>query len=261
MEPPERQDQPGGASAPASPPSRGLTRAELEAVIRRAVELEAGDAEGTEGIPDAEVLRIGRELGLGAESVRRALVEVRGRPAEDRGLMAVAMGPGTVAAARTIPGGAAAIRERLDRYITETELMRVQRRFPDRTSYVRDTSLGAELTRLTRGLSRSVRPVGLRQVDVTVAALDDERCHVEVRSELKGARAGYAAGAAGVGGAAGSGVAIAAWATPIADPVMLLAVPVVAGAWLGMRGLYRVSLRSVGEKLETLLDRIEHGSG
>ncbi|MEJ2502848.1 MAG: hypothetical protein P8177_05955, partial [Gemmatimonadota bacterium] len=93
-----------------------------------------------------------------------------------------------------------------------------------------------------------------------VAALDDESCLLEVAIDLKGARAGTAAGAVGLGGVLGSGLAVTIWATPIADPLMVLGAPVVAGAWYGMRAIYGAVQRSAQEKLESLLDRIEHSS-
>ncbi|MDP9348541.1 MAG: hypothetical protein M3P24_05270, partial [Gemmatimonadota bacterium] len=62
-------------------PARRLSSQELEAVIRRAVELQAA-AGGDDGITEGEVLRVGGELGLSPELVRRALADVRSRPVE-----------------------------------------------------------------------------------------------------------------------------------------------------------------------------------
>ena len=76
---------PGGSGLPA----RKLSGTELEAVIKRAVELQtARETEMTDGLSDAEVVRIGQELGLEQHLVRRAIAEVRSPPPEEHGLVA-----------------------------------------------------------------------------------------------------------------------------------------------------------------------------
>ena len=100
----------------------------------------------------------------------------------------------------------------------------------------------------------------MQRLDVAATPLDEESCLLELSVDLKAARAGTAAGAAGIGGALGSGLAVTIWATPIADPLMLLGLPVVAGAWYGVRAIFGAVHRSIEDKLEALLDRIEHGA-
>ena len=252
-------DRPAPARPPAPAVSRTLTTEQLEAVIRRAVELEAGGpGRLEEGVSEADVVRIGRELGLDAATIRRAMAEVRARPPEERGALARTMGPATARASRVIPRPAGDTAARLERYLHDTELMVTQRRFQERTRYVRDSSFGAGMARVVRDLSRGRKPVGLKQVDVAVSSLDDDSCLLEASTDLAGDRAGYAGGAAALGGSLGSGLAVAIWATPVADPLMLLAIPVLAGAWAGMRAIYRATVRSTEDKLEALLDRVEH---
>lgn len=261
MESHDDADRPAPAPAPRPAPatSRTLTTEQLEAVIRRAVELEAGSpGRLEEGVSEAEVVRIGRELGLDPATIRRAMAEVRARPPEERGALARTMGPATVRASRVIPRPAGDTAARLERYLHETELMVTQRRFQERTRYTRDSSLGAGVARVVRDLSRGRKPVDLKQLDVAVSALDDHRCLVEASTDLGGTRAGHAAGAVGAGGSLASGLAVAVWATPVADPLMLLGIPILAGAWAGMRAIYGVTVRSTREKLEALLDRVEH---
>ena len=59
--------------------SRGrLTRRDFDGVMRRATELAAEDPGGADdAFSDAEVVRIGREVGLSERHVRRALEEHR----------------------------------------------------------------------------------------------------------------------------------------------------------------------------------------
>ena len=257
-----RRDDPDlpAPRAPGPPAtSRNLTTQELEAVIRRAVELQAGSsARAEEGISEGEVVRIGQELGLDPATVRRAVAEVRGLPAEERGALATVMGPGTVRASRVLRRPAAGTAARLERYLRETEIMVPQRRFADRTRYLRDSSIAAGFTRIARGFSRSGQPLNLKQLDVAVSSLEAGTCLVELGVDLAGARAGHAAGAFGGGGALATGLAVAVWATPVADPFMLLGIPIVGGAWYGMRAIFGAVRRSTQEKLESLLDRLEH---
>lgn len=239
--------------------ARTFTTQELEAVIRRAVELQAaGSGRGGEGVSEADVVKIGQELGIEPAAVRRAMAEVRGMPAEEQGALVRIAGPGTVRAARVVRRPAAGTAAQVERYLRDTELMVPQRRFPDRTRYVRDSSIAAGLARFTRGFSRGHQPLGLNQLDVAVSAIDEQSCLVEVGVDLTGTRGGLAAGVLGSGTALAGGLAATVWATPVADPFMLLAIPVVAGAWYGMRAIYNQIRSASGDRLESLLDRVEH---
>lgn len=260
MERDEDQNLPEPA-APGGPPARRtFTTQELEAVIRRAVELQAGSSARTEeGVSDGEVVRIGQELGFDPATVRRAMAEVRSLPPEERGALAAVVGARTVRAARIVRRPAAATGLLLEGYLREMELMVPQRRFPDRTRYLRDASLAAGLARFARGFSRSQKPLDLKQLDVAVSGVDDDACLVELSTDLGGTRGGLAAGVLGGGSAAAGAWAAVVWATPIVDPLMLLALPAVAGAWYGMRAIYGSVYGSIQDKLESLLDRLEHG--
>lgn len=249
---------PPSAQPPANPPARRLTTGELEAVIRRAVELQSDPAGPDEGVSEADVVRIGQELGLEPTAVRRAVAEVRGRAPEEQGALTRLVGPATVRASRVMPRPAAEASARLDRYLRKAELMVPQRRFPDRTRYVRDTSLAAGLSRIGQSLSRSHKPLRMDQLDISVSPLDEASSLVEVSSGLKGVRGGLAGGVMGGTGGAAAAWAATVWATPIADPLMLLGVPALAGAWLGMRAIYSSIYATTQDKLESLLDRLEH---
>jgi hypothetical protein len=241
-------------------PARRLSSQELEAVIRRAVELQTA-ATGTpdDGISEGEVLRIGQELGLEPAAVRRAITEVRGRPPAEQGVLARTMGPSVARAVRTVRRPAAQVGMLVEEYLRRCEYMVVQRRFPDRTRYVRDTGLAAGFGRMVRGFGRDHQPLDLAQMDVGVSALDEESCLVEITVDHGGMRAGLAAGGALGGGGAAAGIATAVLATPIVDPLALLGLPVLAVSWLGMRGIYRAVRGGTQEKLESFLDRLEHG--
>lgn len=252
------QESSGPSNLPVT--SHSFSNEELEAVIRRAVELQATGLTRTEdGVSELEVVRIGQELGLEPAMVRRAMAEVRGRPTDESGALVTLAGSRTVRAARVLRRPAASTGLLLDRYLRETELMMPQRRFQDRTRYRRDASLAAGLTRFTRGFGRGHPLLNLKEMDVAVAALDADSCLLEVSVDMGGERAGIVAGVLGSSGALATGWAVTAWATAVANPLMLLGIPLIAGAWWGTRALYDVMRNSVQEKLESFLDRVEHG--
>jgi len=245
--------QPGGGL-----PARRLSSQELEAVIRRAVEIQSAAGTPDEGIPEGEVIRIGQELGLDPATVRRAITDVRGRPPEERGILARAVGPGKLRAARTVRRNAAAVGLLLEEYLLKCEYMVVQRRFPDRTHYVRATGFAAAMGRGFRKFNQAHAALDLPHLDVSVSALDADTCLVELSMDTAGVRAGIAAGTAAIGGGAAAGITAAVLATPIIDPLALLSVPTLLGSWWAMRGIYGTVQRSAQEKLESFLDRLEH---
>ena len=114
------------------------------------------------------------------------------------------------------------------------------------------------LARMTRGLSRSSQPLKLKQLDVAISPVDPGSCLVELAVDLGTTRGGLLAGVFGGSGVLAAGWTATVWATAIADPLMLVGVPVVAGAWVGTRAIFRAVRRSNEEKLELLLDKLEH---
>jgi hypothetical protein len=245
--------QPGGGL-----PARRLSSQELEAVIRRAVEIQTAAGTPEEGISEGEVIRIGQELGIDPVTVRRAITDVRGRPPEERGILAKTMGPGSLRAARTVRKNAAVVGLLLEEYLVKCEYMVVQRRFPDRTRYVRGTGVAAAFGRGMRKFGQSHAAMDMAQLDVSISALDDDTCLVEVSIDTSGTRAGMAAGAAAIGGGAAAGITAAVLATPLIDPLALLSLPALLGSWWGMRGIYGAVQHSAQDKLESFLDRLEH---
>jgi hypothetical protein len=240
-------------------PVRHFSTQELEAVIRRAVELQAGSsALSEEGLSAVDVVRIGQELGLEPATIRRAMAEVQNRYEEERSALVTIAGARTVRASRVIRGPASDTNVLVDNYLRESELMVAQRRFPDRTRYVRDSSLAAGFARFTRGFSRPHQPLNLQHLDVAVTALDAESCMLELSVDLAGTRGGLVGGMLGSSFALSAGWMVAVWATAIADPLMLAGIPFMAGSWFGMRAIYNTIRNSVQDKLESLLDRVEH---
>lgn len=250
------------------PPSRGLSTQEMEAVIRRASELQARTSDAShDGVTEAELLRIGREIGLAPEHVQRALAEVRaGGGAVGR--TESALGEGRVSAGRTVRGSADGVAADLDRYMRERECLAVLRRYPERTVYEKERGLRAGIamaSEIGRTLGDAGPRVGagfqlrkVRQVEVAVAALDEEVSHVTLSADLTNLRTGYLAGAA-VGGGGSAAVVAAVAAIAIAPPAALVALPVLGGIAWGTWAGYRAVAERARLHLEALLDAMERG--
>jgi len=239
------------------PPARRLTTRELEAVIRRAVELQAAEGVGGEaGLTDEDVLRIGQELGIPPVHLERALAETGASP-EERGALSRLLGPARIRATRSVSRPASEVRVELERYLLDRETLSVQRRFPDRTVYEPAPGVFADMARMMkRGVGRFPL-AGARTVEVAVRAHGEDRCFVSMIADLGPNRTGHATGAAAAGAGGGGAVALAT-GVAVGGPIVLVAIPVAAlGAW-GVRRGYRETVRRAREKLEGLLDRVEH---
>ncbi|MDQ3556657.1 MAG: hypothetical protein M3409_07750 [Gemmatimonadota bacterium] len=236
-------------------PARRLSSHQLEEVIRRAVELQSSPGSVEEGVSEAEVLRIGRELGLPEPHLHQAIAEVRGRGAEEEhGVLTHMLGPSRVVAGRVVALAAADAARDLERYFTECEHMTVQRRRPGWSVYERGRSMSASVGRAF-GDQRLVKA---RCVELSVEPVDERRCYLSLSADMAQGRAGFAAGALLGGGGGAMGVA-AAFAIAIAPPAALLGLPVFAGSLWVMRAGYATLSERIGTRLESVLDRLESG--
>lgn len=245
-------------------PSRRIDRDALERIIQRAAELQAGEMDTGEGLTEAELLRLGSEVGIPARYLRQALYEetAAGGAASARSPLVRWVGPKTVLASRVVPGEKATLEQSLADWMTEGEALAVKRRLPDRTVWERQRGFVAEMKRGFGYGGRSYELAKARDVAAAVTQLEDGYCRVEMTADLSNLRAGYAGGAsavAGVGALAGLGVlAISAVGT-----YGLLAFTASAGlgsaiGWAIAR-TYRRDAERVQLALEQILDRLERG--
>jgi len=257
-----RNSDSGTPDRPSALPTVGLDRAALERIIKRAAELQAGELDPADILTDQQVLALGKDVGIPEQHLRQALQEERTRsvvPAE-QGLVASWMGPTRVSAQRTLRGEAGTLRQRLDQWMAEAELLGVKRRLPDQTVWEPKRGMVASIR---RGLSFGGRPFILtRARDVTgqVIGLDQATSHVRLLADLsntRNQRFGVAAGLVTMAGlAAGLGmvlnVALAVAMTPI--PLALL-------VSLGVARARRLEVERVQVALEQVLDQLEHRDG
>ena len=263
-----------------SPPSpadaSGITRRQLELVIRRAAELTSPDAGGDERLSEAEVVRIGQELGLPARSVRQALYEAPSLPPPaEPGPLERLYGEAEVRATRALRGEPAALRRTLEEYFTNVEHMQPRRRMESESWFV--AAQGGPLVMVERLLGRSSGNVQIPQatrVVVAVHPLEEGWAHVRLEADLSGPHrsarqlgtiGGPIWGLAG-GSAVGIGVAIGgvalglAAAVPVGIGVGLLAAGGVAyGTLRGTAAQLRRRMLEARQELEGILDRLEDG--
>lgn len=250
-------------------PERRITTAQFEQVIRRAAELQARSLESpdAEAMSEAEVLRIGREIGISPAHVRRALAEAGG--AEHPVTWGERMfGPGWVSASRAVPGDPDAVHRRLDEYMVRRERLAPVRRFADRTLYER--ARGMDLARVLEWgeemLSGSSQPlVGagfkLREtsgVELEVRPLEEGYSYVTIAADLGSHRATSATIGTVAGGGVGMGVATVL-AIAVDPAAAILGAPILAGGLWGSRAFQLRTAARAQLHLEAILDAVERG--
>jgi hypothetical protein len=195
-----------------------LSRPQLEDVLRRAAELEAGrtsaagqDDPGNE-LEEQDVVRLGVEAGLSEGSLRRALGEMkRGElVVAEQGALAVTLGPGQIVVSREVPGPAEPVQRAVERFLRE-QLMTVRRHHGDRVEWERARGLWPGLAR-SLDFARRYAFGPVTRVETTVVGEGEAGTSVTFRidvSEMRRhrftralLRAGAAFSIFGLGGAA-----------------------------------------------------------
>lgn len=240
-------------------PARRLSSRDFEMVIRRAAELQARQSEeafGDNGVTEAEVIRIGRELGLSPENLQRAIAETSGESPEE-GLLHGLFGASGARASRLIRGDPEKLVRSLERYLVEREYLVVQRRFTDRIVLTRATGMIASMGRATSQMFSRAPLLRVDNLEVAFRPVDDDSGWISISTSLRGDRT-TAATTSFVAGGGGTVVVGAVLGIAIAPPATVLALPILAASVFGARVYYERRLREVSTQLESLLDRLEH---
>ncbi len=250
----------------------GVTRRNLELVIRRAVELSAqGDPE--ERLADDEVVRIAAELGLPARSVRQAMYEVPPEPHEPS-LTEKLFGADSISGTRAVTGEARSVLIRLEKYLTIREYMQIRRRVEDGIVFMPADDTVSTVVRLVFRSSSRYHIARIPQVAVYVRPLEPGWSHVRFDLDVSEKRR-VAVSQTVVGGTvmglllgAGGAIAIVTFAA-ISSAVLLPSIAVAAGlagfaaGFAGIlaasRARYRNWVHGAREELAALLDRAEYG--
>ena len=247
-----------------------MKRTDLPAVVKRAAELAARDADLEEEISEEEVIRIAAELGLPARHVKAALFEgVRdeGEPT----FLDRQFGDRRILASRAVPLDVDRARRMLEDYFTGTEYMSVVRR--QTGSFTLQPS-GDPVSAVARAFKRGARNnlAAAEMLEVNVRELEPGTSYVNLRAVFKDERKGHFAGAVIGGtllGAAigmGAGIAIVVMTQ---QPILALTAGSIAGVGSGggmfagifssMRKNYREWRERTIMQTEGVLDRLEKG--
>ncbi len=259
--------EPRGGPRGGEPSGDSLPARRLEAIIRRAAELQfsEGDA-GEDLLSEEEVLRIGREVGLEPRHVRRALGEARADDLvpdapEDESPLRRVWGSAVVQVTRVVPGDPAVVQEAVEGHLAGRQSLRDVRR--RRGSSVWEPSEGL-VDKMQRALDVSGRGYELaeaRRIGLSVNALEEGRSLVTLTADLGNVRLQQAINWGSVSAGAYSGVGVLlALVVPwfVAVPVALAGAAGTVSVG-GARSFER-SRERIRTAMERLLDRLEAGS-
>ncbi|MEE4330764.1 MAG: hypothetical protein V2J10_07850 [Wenzhouxiangella sp.] len=240
---------------------------ELERIIARAsvIENAAGDGERRH-LSEGEIISIGREVGLSAEAVRRALAEYRADTLsppspEPHPLLGQLFGPSFARARRVVRGNARALHRQFERRLRGEEQMRPVRMRGTESVWEPDSSWISKLTRAFNVEGRSYELAQLKSISIVTAPASTREALVTLTADLSQERK----------------ETITGWAFGLLSLFVAILVPIFLlklGAWLllpaivgsaALAGwLIKSSLegkrRRVALLLEGLLDQLESGS-
>lgn len=242
-----------------------VSRAALERVLARAAELQSASGEEPEpdALTEAQVVDLGREVGLSPSAIRQALAEERSRmmpvPVAETGVMFRVLGGSRVAAQRVVRGTAARALETLDRWMQRDELLRVVRQRPDMLVWEPTRGIVGNLRRAFG--NRDYALFRANSISATAVAVDDATALVRLEADLSGVRTSTVKHTVGGGvvGAAMTGVALVAGVVLPLPVVLIPAISIPLAAYLGGRKVHRHAMDRALLTLEQLLDRLERG--
>jgi hypothetical protein len=245
-------------------PSRKIDRAALEKIIQRATELQAGELDTGESLTEAELLKLGADVGIDGRYLRQALYEQGSGGTPEKGFLVRWFGPRRVSAGRVVPGSKADVEAALAHWMTEGEALTVKRRMPDRTVWEKQKGFFAEVKRGFGVGGKNYHLARALDITVVVTQLEQGFCHVELTADISKMRAAMIGGGLGAAGGltvAGGG-AFAFLATAVVFPFAFIAVvPLVAAAAIPMvtGRAQRLKSGQMQLALEQVLDRLEAG--
>jgi len=246
-----------------------LDRQAVERVLARAAELQGGGtgSDSSDLISEAQIIEIGKEVGLTPAILNQALAEERTRVhlPEERGFFAQFAGGGFASATRTILGDQRTTLGEIDSWMQRQECLCVQRRFAERITWEAQRGVIAAIRRGMNAGGHGYHLMRATQVSATVLTVDEKRVVVRLDADLTEIRktrleVGALLGGGGLLGAAGLGFALTVASVPFLLAAMLGAVPLVVGGAAGyyVVGAHRSLLASAQLALEQILDRLEH---
>jgi len=249
-----------------------LSRRDFDEVMRRASELAAAEPGGSEGeFTEAELVRIGREVGLADRHVRTALAELRsghGRLARGPAGLRALLASGEIRSARTVERPRARIHRELDDFMVGSQLLQRVRQREDLLQYRPAIDWASRVARAASSTSRQHYVAASRLVEARLDELGPDSTQVDlvVDPGMAGKyRTGAVLGGGMAGVAAGIGVGVglallAALPVAVAGGIAAGVVTSVVVASLVAQG-FRRRLGEVHLEVEGILDGLESDGG
>lgn len=238
-----------------------LGRAALDRILARAAELQNSTGDPAEDFTEAQLLDLGKEVGISPQHLRQALAEERTRSILESSAHGSPgwFGSPVVTASRTVPGNAPAVLAALNTWMQREESLRVKRQLGDRITWEPRTDLVGRIRRAIGSPGRHFALTLAGEVAATVLAVDDRQVIITLEADL-GVRRKRLAGEVGIGVLAGGFSTAACVAMGVATivavaPVVIL--PVVAGA--AARSWFKQNASRAQLALEQVLDHAERG--
>jgi hypothetical protein len=259
--------------APRDPTPPALRRQELDRIIRRAAELQFQESETggeAEELTEAEILRIGQDVGLEPGHLRRALGELRAEqltptlPTE-RGILAGVVGPARVQAARAVRGTVAELSPRLHDWLRRNESLTPLRERAGSSLWEPNQGFTAQMQRGFNLSGKNYELARGKSLEISIVPLEEGWVLVTLVADLSNVRTEHGLGwGMGLGlGALGAGVGVALIVS--FPPAAILGTAVAAGLGGGAAGTTLARQTFVPARarmavaLEGLLDRCERG--
>ncbi|MFO7894116.1 MAG: hypothetical protein R6U63_10290 [Longimicrobiales bacterium] len=206
------QGDAGGEEGSAAAPEGdhpGITREDLQLVIRRAAELYTEETDADEQLSEAEVLRIADELGLPGRHVRQALYELPRRRGQG-GWLEKRFGPPAVVSTRVVPGEPLEVVDRLEDYLVTREFLQVLRRQGEKAVFSPADDAISNVARAVRRPQRQWQIARARRVLVEARPIPDGESHVRLEVDVANRRSRAITG--GIVGGVAVGLPLAAGA-------------------------------------------------
>ena len=236
-----------------------ISREALDRIIQRAAELQTGERDIGDGLTEQELIALGNDVGIPGRYLKQALLEERTRLTEDAANRGWSLGgPKRIAAHRVVPGDRGAVERSLSLWMEDQELLRVKRRYPDRTTWERQVGFMASVQRGLKAGGKTYDLTRASEVSGQVTPLESGFCHVQLVVDIRNLRNAHLGGAAGLVAAGATGTGIA-FALGVLLPVAILPAAVLSIAALPVLAGNRSQSERIHVALEQVLDRLERG--
>jgi hypothetical protein len=236
-----------------------ISREALDRIIQRAAELQTGERDIGEGLNENELLALCQDVGIPARYLKQALLEERTRVLTSPKAGWSLAGPAQLAAQRVVPCDRGSVERALSLWMEDQELLRVKRRYPDRTTWEPQVGFMASMQRGLKAGGRTYALTRATEIVEQVTPLEAGFCHVRLSADLRKLRQARIGGALCLAGVGIAGTVVAATIGVLA-PIAALPAIVFGGASLSALIAGRsAQYERIEVGLEQVLDRLERG--